>query len=381
MIIIAEKFLGFVAKSLITRFNPVIIGVTGSSGKTTTKYMIGEMLSQVISGVRSTRENLNTEIGLPLAVLGFEKSPKGLLAWLWAMVVGFFRFFFTYSYPKILVLEYAADKPGDIEYLVEIVPPDIAVVTNIGVAHLGAFKSRENIAREKWILARTAKQAVFTTDKVINDTKNLLPAKGEVIVVGKNGPVLEKIVKEIKITKVQFSYNKKKIDVSLKFHGLHNIENFLLSFGVCSYLTGDTQKVAKAAENIEPLPGRGKRFIARNKAVIIDESYNANPLSMKAAIDNLSEVHSKRRLAILGEMKELGDITANSHKEIAKYARVHTDFIVGVGNDFSNLDFDLWFSDVDKLIKEIDNIVEPEDVVLVKGSRSNNLDKLVDRLE
>jgi len=134
-------------------------------------------------------------------------------------------------------------------------------------------------------------------------------------------------------------------------------------------------------EKLSPLSGRGKRFIGRKEIMIIDESYNANPESMLASLRNFNDIKYGRKVAILGEMKEIAPISQKSHKEISKIAKMVADVVVGVGNGFKDCKLDKWYPDVRELNGEIENIVEKGDVILFKGSRSNCLEKAIELIK
>lgn len=375
-----ESELKFFAAKLIKKFKPFVIGVTGSSGKTTVKYMIGEMMRASGKKVRAGASNLNTETGLPLAILGYEQAPETISQWL-AVCLGVpWKYLFTSQLPEFLVLEYAADKPGDIKYLTSIVRPQIAVITNIGVAHIEIFKTVDKIAREKWNLASAAEEKIICFKKDYAKVSDHA-ARAELILV-EEGP--------IKMTAVKYLPNQTTMNIGLygdiistqtSFLGEHNIANLQISL-IASYLAGgDFKKIVRAVETIKPQAGRGMRIIGRNEVVIIDESYNANPLSMMAALSNLANVKYSRKVAVLGEMMEIGPVSQKSHHEVAKYAREVTDFIVGVGDKFKEEKLDLWYPNVTELNKMAEDIIKKGDIVLVKGSHSNRLDKFVEILK
>ena len=176
-----EQYLAFLARAVVNRFRPYVIAITGSSGKTTVKYMVGEFLKASDFDVLVAPGNMNTETGLPLAIIGFQKAPENILSWVVASVVAPFMVFFKLKYPKYLVLEYAADKPDDIKYLIKIAEPDIAVITNIGVAHIEAFGSMKAILEEKWQLAVAAREKVVCPEDIFEKGKDVGYPRAEVV--------------------------------------------------------------------------------------------------------------------------------------------------------------------------------------------------------
>lgn len=380
-IIIGE--LAFCARFLYRKFRPFVIGITGSTGKTTTKYMTGELFKSVSDDCLVSSENLNSEFGLPLAMLGYAKSPQGILGWIEVFLSSPFRAILTFKYKKYLILEYASDKPGDMEHLISLVPPDITVITNIGVAHLQAFKTVDAIAKEKWNLAIAASDKVICDAKVAGTGEKISPVKADVLVTGKANTAKASEVRSCK-NKTEFNLQimgqtYKNLETS--FVGLHNIENLLLAVTAVVAVTGESAKVVRKIEKILPMEGRGKRSVTRKGTMIIDESYNANPASMVAAFGNLKQIGFGRKVAILGEMKELGEISSKAHSEVAKLAKTIADFTVGVGGGFRESNLDKWYANVEQLAKELDELINKGDTVLVKGSHSVGLEKIVSRLK
>jgi len=379
---LVEREVGYLAGFLYRKFRPYVIGVTGSSGKTTTKYMIGELLSTVKSNILVSSGNLNTEIGLPLAMIGYQGAPEKFWGWIWVFLSAPVKTFFRLKYPPYLVLEYAADRPRDIEYLTSIVPPDIAVIVNIGVAHLAAFKKFENIIREKWILAQSAQQFVVCDNSVLKKVEALKEPKAKIVETGIAENV--KIQNEEKLTngtEFELILRGKKYNCRTKFMGRHNLGNLELALIAAHLATGERDELVKKIETLEPLEGRGRKFIGENEIVVIDESYNANPLSMLAAIEVFSSIKAGRKVAILGEMCEIGEITAASHREIAKRVKSIATLTVGVGESFKECGLDKWYPSVEELKADIKQILQKGDTVLIKGSLSNRLKEIVEILK
>lgn len=374
------SYLNYWALFTYRRFKPYIIGVTGSSGKTTTKYFISQLLQASGKKIFVSKSNLNTKYGLPLAVLLIDHSPLGLWSWAHIVVVLPLRSLLIKNYPDFLVLEYAADLPGDIQKLTELIPPDIAVITSIGVAHIEIFKSEANIIREKSQLAKAAKEYVIMPESVYHKiNQENINAR---IVITEKVPFLsfENIKFKTKGVDLNIILDGKKHKISFSFAGEHNLSNLRLSI-LASYFAGANIKLIDGIEKLSPLIGRGKRFIGRKEIMIIDESYNANPESMFAALKNLDNIKYGRKVAILGEMKEIAPISEKSHKEISKIAKMVADLVVGVGDGFKDCELDKWYADVRELKGEIENIVIKGDVVLFKGSRSNRLEEAIELIK
>ncbi|OQA53054.1 MAG: UDP-N-acetylmuramoyl-tripeptide--D-alanyl-D-alanine ligase [candidate division WS2 bacterium ADurb.Bin280] len=379
---IVVSILGFCATYIYNKHRPYIVAVTGSSGKTTTKYMIGELLKGSDKDVAVSKSNLNSQYGLPLVMLGYEKSPVNFWGWIAVVFLAPIRAISMKKCKKIMVLEYASDRPGDLEYLTSIIPPDIAVITNIGVAHIEAFGSKEAIAREKWVLAQKARDKVICAKKVEEISKTLPPIKADLVVAGYSKTAQALNIKSHKGF-MEFDlllFGKLQKSLKLKMLGIHNVDNFLLSILCAWAVSGEGAKLLSKIEKIEPLEGRGQRLVSKNGAVIIDESYNANPASMIAAIGNLSNGSLGRRVIIMGEMKELGNISKKAHQEVALVAKKAADYCVGVGGGFEGLGLDKWYPNVEQLIKDIEEIIKGDDTVLIKGSHSVGLELAVKKI-
>lgn len=368
------------ARLIINRFRPYVIAITGSSGKTTVKYMTGEFLKASGFDVLVAPGNMNTETGLPLAIIGFSKPPETIAGWAAAFIFSPFMAFFKLKYPKYLVLEYAADKPEDIRYLLKIAEPDIAVITNIGVAHIEAFGTIENILEEKWQLAVSARQKVICPQDVFEKAKKIGYPRAEVV---------SPSFKTVKARNIKSFTNKTGFELYIygqkgvgefEFLGKHNILNLELATLAAISAGADREKIMEATSHLSPQSGRGNRVNSSKDFVIIDESYNANPLSMVAALEILARFKLSRRVAILGEMKEIAPISEKSHREVASLARKTADYLIGVGEGFKGLDLDKWYPNVEELNREINTLLKKGDVVLVKGSHANHLEKLIEKL-
>lgn len=378
---IIEKELAYFAKLVFERFRPYVIGVTGSSGKTTVKYMIAVLCGSVEKSVFAARESMNSEYGLPMSVLGFSRAPKNLISWISVLILAPFRYIFTFKYPKYLILEYAADKPGDMEYLTNIISPDVAVITNIGVAHIEKFKTVSKIAREKWQLAQSARDTIICTKDTKEKTVALEPPLATLKIIGSQDTVKAENVKNL-TNKTEFDLYvlEKKFHTGFEFLGEHNILDLEMAVLATTSVSGDIETIVKTIPRLKPQKGRGRRIIGKNDIIIIDESYNANPLSTIAALNNLRQMNIGRKVAILGEMREIGPISKASHFEVAKLAKSVADKVYGVGEGFKGAALDNWYPNVEELSKELDKILENGDVVLVKGSNAVNLEKIIDEL-
>ncbi len=380
---IIESELAALARFLISRFRPYIIGVTGSSGKTTTKYFIGELIKATEETVKIAPGNLNTKTGLPLSVLGFHKSPKNYFQWLWIALYSPIKALFTFKFEKFLILEYAADLPGDMDKLVRIAAPQIVAVTSIGSAHIEIFETEEAIAKEKWQLAAAAKVAVVTNRQVAQKVAKLKePSAAFYILPSMKFAKAENVKLQTNKMTFDFYLSNDKKEVEFKYFGKHNIENLEIAAFVSYLATKKTKPILNAIKDLQPLEGRGRRIYIKDRDILmIDESYNANPASMLSALSILAAIRQGRRVAVLGQMAEIGPISKDAHREVAEAAKKSADYTIGVGEEFKNSRLDIWYGNVSELNQHILEIIRPGDIILVKGSRSNELDKLINFLQ
>ena len=349
---ILAKILKFFSVSIIEKQRPKIIGITGSVGKTSTKEAIYAVLMKKFpDNVARSYKNLNTDIGLPLVILRIDISPQGL-QWIYVIVLAFFKYlkyrFLSSNYPKILVLEYGADKVGDIKYLTEIAKADISCITEIGPAHIEQFKTIEAIAKEKIILAQNMK------------------ADG-IAVLNEDNKYLRSMAKNIHYKKIWF-------------HGscLDGYKNAAKKIGEIFKI--DEKLIEEAINEMKPIKGRMNIFKGIKNTVLIDDSYNASPLSMKLALKYLKNYKlGNRKVAILGDMRELGELSEEEHKKLGKEIVKNAQFAILIGpyvsrytsevldsNKFSYIKFPNFSSAKEEILENIKN----NDIVLIKASQN-----------
>ena len=322
------EFIGKICSEWMVNFNGKTIAITGSNGKTTTKDLISHILIKSGHNVSKTEGNFNTSIGVPLTIFSFSNDPS-----------------------QIYVLELGANQVGDIDYLSSLVKPDIGIVTNISGAHLEGFGSIENIRKEK--------------KSIFNHSNK-----------GYYGDEIE-------------------TSVTLSNHPLANNKVFLknasIAYEVCKdfMVKSDQEEFSRIIEDFVLPQGRGQIYSLSKGIVLIDDTYNANPESVKAAIDNLARHKTKgRRIFIFGDMKELGENEIDFHKEIASYCEGKIDGIICYGdlakNTFNNsksISLRLHFDNKDALVAEVCSLLENDDIIMLKGSRSMELDSVAEDIK
>ncbi len=322
------EFIGKICSEWMVNFNGKTIAITGSNGKTTTKDLISHILIKSGHNVSKTEGNFNTSIGVPLTIFSFSNDPS-----------------------QIYVLELGANQVGDIDYLSSLVKPDIGIVTNISGAHLEGFGSIENIRKEKKSIFNHSNKGYYG-DKI-------------------------------------------ETSVTLSNHPLANNKVFLknasIAYEVCKdfMVKSDQEEFSRIIEDFVLPKGRGQIYSLSKGIVLIDDTYNANPESVKAAIDNLARHKTKgRRIFIFGDMKELGENEIDFHKEIANYCEGKIDGIICYGdlakNTFNNsksISLRLHFDNKDALVAEVCSLLENDDIIMLKGSRSMELDSVAEDIK
>ena len=333
------------------QFKGQVFALTGSNGKTTTKELIIRVLATKYR-VQGTMGNLNNHLGVPLTLLALEKNTE------------------------IAIIEMGANKVGDIAELCGFADPTHGLITNIGTAHIEGFGGREGVIRGKSELfdhLRKKSGVVFINqyDHILNNMSkrftdpHIYPGDGCRFKHAK--PFVEYADEQDRIHATQLI-------------GEYNYINIAAALSVGQYFGIDMDEAHEAICTFEPSNNRSQLVHAGTNKIILD-AYNANPDSMKAAIDNLKHFHADRKVVLLGSMKELGDISDEMHREIVNItsnSEIHQ--IKFVGEEFhqiseaNNPDF---FSSSDDLIAYLKEHPISNSTVLIKGSRSNEMEKLI----
>jgi UDP-N-acetylmuramoyl-tripeptide--D-alanyl-D-alanine ligase len=360
--------LGAIARWHRRRFSIPVIGITGSNGKTTTKDLVASVLAQQYPVIK-TEGNFNNEIGLPLTLLRFN--------------IDF----------RAAVVEMGMRGLGQIRRLAGIAEPNIAIVTNVGLTHLELLGTQENIARAKAELIESLPDdglAVLNgDDPLVRSMRDKF--NGRTILYGIEGPGLDYRAADIKIRDngsiFKIYARGEIIEAQLPVPGRHNVLNALASVAVGRELgvSGDAIRKGLAAPD---LTGKRLNIIRRNGLIIIDDTYNASPTSARAALDVLAATgEGRRKLAVLADMLELGPQAPAIHREIGEYAaRNGIDRLLAYGDlareyveGFNRISkgHGEYFSAKLSLIAELRSVIQPGDVLLVKGSRGMKMEDIV----
>jgi len=352
------RSLGDLARKKRENLSSLLIGVAGSAGKTTTKEIIYHLLSKVMSAYRS-RGNLNTEIGLPLALL---EMPEDVEAG---------------------VFELGATKIGDVAYLRGILKPSVRVITALGEEHLEGFGTFENVVRGN--------------GEILEDMGDkdlaVIPAEassyyrvggGKVITFGKGGDVFHEGV-EVSWDGTRFRYGGEEFRVRVLGEGV--VRSCLCAFGVLMGLGYDPMDFRDHLEDFKGVEGR-MNLINFEYFYVIDDTYNANPLSVKNALKTLREIKGGgKRVAVLGDMLELGDRSRDLHREIGKItADFNIDYVLFFGKEMEEAHRErirrggksFYSSKREDIAAEILKWTCDKNIILIKGSRGMQMEYFLD---
>ena len=361
-----REALGKIAQYWKSQSKIPLVAITGSNGKTTTKEMISSIVTSHLKSKKKllmSQGNFNNDIGLPLSLLNIEKIQK------------------------CAVVEMGMNHKGEISYLSKIAKPDIAVITNIAEAHIEFFRSKKGIAKAKSEIFEGLKKdgtaIINRDDEFYTLMKNAAQTKN-IISFGlskKSDIYLKKTTQGI----YQIHTPKGSIDIKVKLQGEHNLKNALAAIASTIALKIPLKTIKKGIEAISPVHGRLEIKKGFNGSMVIDDTYNANPDSMRAAIDVLAN-QNYEKILIIGDMGELGKKAAQYHVSIATHINKKKILdVVGIGK-LTKHTIDKcsgnakWFNNKKELIQYVKSIIRKNSCVLVKGSRFMKMEEVVDAL-
>ncbi|MBX5460896.1 MAG: UDP-N-acetylmuramoyl-tripeptide--D-alanyl-D-alanine ligase [Steroidobacteraceae bacterium] len=351
------------------QFTIPIVGVAGSNGKTTVKEMTSAILSQA-GECLATRGNLNNHIGVPLTLLRLEPTHR------------------------FAVVEMGANHPGELAALVRIGRPTIGLITNAGAEHLEGFGSLEGAARAEGEMVEhlepTATAVINADDPFAPMWRGLTKARQVTFGLGAGADftardVRTEIGNEGFVTRFLLECPLGKAPVTLNLAGRHNVTNALCAAAAAAAAGATLEHIVAGLARMQAVKGRLQFRKTRHGAWLIDDSYNANPSSVHAGIEVLEPLEGRKWL-VFGQMGELGAFTDEAHTEIGVFARSHGIerlFAVGESAKRTVQAFGAgaeWFADTSELARAVDAALSAEVRVLVKGSRSNRLERVVEAL-
>ncbi len=398
------------ARAVLKRYKPKVVAVTGSVGKTSAKDAIYSVLSQQ-HHVRKSEKSYNSEIGLPLTILGVPNAWNNPLQWIQNLLDGLFLIVFSARYPEWLVLEVGADRPGDIRSLAKWLPVDIAVITRLPEVpvHVEYFDSPEAVVEEKALLIKALKPngtlILYAGDRELTKLKSR--AEGKTVITYGLVPDADVRVED---TKLLFESGKEEWPVGMSARiavggvtvpvevvgtvGVHALLPALAGAAVGKALGKPPETVVRALEKYDPPAGRMHLVRGIKNTLIIDDTYNSSPTACTAALDALAMVGThtlSRKVAVLSDMLELGRHSKEEHRKVGAHAAKTCDLLITVGfraRDMAQGALDagmpdtaiLQYEDTRRVGGELQNLMLEKDVVLIKGSQSMRMERIVEEV-
>ena len=354
---------GQLAKAWRNKYNYPVVAVTGSNGKTTVKEMLSSILSTQ-GNVLATKGNFNNNIGVPITLFKMTSAHNSA------------------------VIEMGANHIEEISYLTELVIHDVAIITNAAAAHLEGFGSLDGVAQAKGEIFEGLSDngiAIINFDDPYYAYWKELAEKNKIISFGAdhNADVSFDLGRE-NILSIEIK-NIGSFELKLPLLGRHNIINALAAIAASVALKVDPKFIKQGLESMQPVPGRLNKKQGVNNSIVIDDTYNANPASLAAAIEAMSYFHGTSHV-VLGDMGELGTDSIDLHKKAAqsiKQGKVKYLYTIGENSKYTSDEFGegaKHFSSQGELVKQLVENINEGDIVLVKGSRSMQMDKVVDSI-
>ena len=350
-------------------YNIPVVAVTGSVGKTSTKDIIASVMSMKYK-VLKTQGNLNNSIGLPFTILSLKDE-------------------------EAMVIEMGMNHFGEISLLTNIAKPTLAVITNIGTAHIGNLGSRENILKAKLEIL----EGLQGNTVIINNDNDLLNSwkenkvsrvvssdKYDIITYGINNKDSNYVAENIELFENKSIFNMGKEQFDVPVAGEHFVLNALCAIAVGRYFDISIDKIKQGILNLELSKNRMEIINLKNDITVINDTYNANFDSMKAAIEYLEKIEDKRKIAILGDMLELGEYSEELHRKIGDIIN-NIDILITVGNlskyinENAKISQKFHCDNIEEATSKIIDIMNSGDVILLKASNSMKFSKINEELK
>lgn len=396
------KLLGMLARGVLRARQPIIVGITGSVGKSSTKEAAALVLSRNFT-VLSSPGNYNNEFGLPAAILGVKSPGRSIRLWIQTVSRAAFLMLRLRPYPEVLILEMGIDHPGDMDYLVGIARPDVAVLTHVSESHLAQFDSIGEIAKEKGKLLAALPETGTAIVNADNDLALLQSerAKAAVISYGlAEGASLRadniRLLQEgSRIEGLSFKLNSGGKSIPVRLPGIigrHHISAVLAAAAVGTALKMNLVDIASALVEFKTLPGRMQLLDGDADIRIIDDTYNASRASTEAALATMRELIAPRKVVILGDMLEIGPTSDEVHRmlrdavigsgasvfvAVGQHMRFLSDALRGTNFPEKGI---FHFPDPVSALERMHTVVRPHDLVLVKGSQGLRMELIVEAL-
>ena len=345
-----------------SKYDIPVVAITGSVGKTSTKDMVASVMSKKFN-VLKTLGNYNNELGLPITILRLRNE-------------------------NALVVEMGMNHFGEISTLTKIAKPNLAVITNIGTAHIGNLGSRENILKAKLEIL----EGLQGKSVIINNDNNLLSKwakednKYDVITYGIENKQSSYVAENIKSYEDKSTFELEGKTITVPVGGEHFVLNSLCAIAVGRYFGMSLEKIQEGIEDLELTKKRMEINKTKLGAIVINDSYNANYDSMKAAIEYLEKIENRRKIAVLGDMLELGEYSEELHRKVGDLIK-NVDVLITVGNlakyisENAKISNKIIVNSNEEAISRIKDIIQENDAILLKASNSMNFSQIADSLK
>jgi len=402
---IIQFILKKLSQTILKKYQPKIIGVSGNVGKTSAKEAICTVLASQFQ-IRKNIKNYNNEIGVPLTIIGEKSAGKSILGWFIIFLKGLKLIIIRYGgYPDILILELGVDRPKDMEYLTKFIYCQIAVMTAIGEipVHIEFFKNAKDLIKEKSILVKSLPEnglAILNSDDPsILEMKELTKAKILSYGFGENA--------DLKAENVSYYFNERgnfnnlggiNFKINYQGHivpfqlknilGRHQIYPVLAAIAVGLNFGLNLVEISESIKNYQPPAGRMRLINGIKNTIIVDDTYNSSPSATLAALDALINFKAKRRIAVLGDMFELGRHTEETHRKVGEKVAQICDLFFGVGNrmifaleeaeKYGMYGTHLFHAKTSDEIKfKVQEKIQQGDIILVKGSQGMRMERVI----
>jgi len=393
------------ARLVLLRYRPRIIGITGNVGKTSTKDAVALVYGQFFN-IKKTQKSLNSEIGVPLTILGHSSAWGSMSGWIRIICSGLWLVVKKHPYPRWLILEVGADHPGDIRSIARWIKPDIFIGTRLSdvPVHVEFFNGPEEVMREKRYLAEAVKK-----DGVLilnyDDSRILSFKEGierKTITYGMDERA------DIRGTNISIAYTSRGIPQGVTFKvgdgrstvpvtingtiGDHVIYTTLAALAAGSAEGLNLIEMSQCFDAYVPPPGRMRIIKGLKGSIVIDDSYNSSPVALENALHALHTIDTNgRKIAVIGDMRELGEYSHKAHEEAGKKVSLVADILFAVGDNRDIIADAALKGGMDERQvytfqyskdagKELELILTHNDVVLVKGSQYVRLEKVVEEI-
>ncbi len=396
--------LNILARLILKKYKPVIIAITGSMGKTTTKKAIYQVLHDKLD-VRMSPKNYNNELGLPLTIIGSESVGSNIFLWLSIFLQAAGLILFKHKdYPKVLILEMGADRPGDLAYLTRIASPNISVVTAVGPSHLEYFSDLDSIRKEKETIVKNLDNKGLAVLNYDNEGTRLILKNCQTRVLSYG------FQEGAKLRAQDLTFNSEERD---KLFGLHFKLNYngsvvpvfmnkvlsevavyaaLAAIAVGLYFDFSLLEMIDSLQSFTLPAGRMNLIPGIKHTFIIDDSYNSNPQAVISALHTLDHIKRKDKInkyVVLGDMLELGNYSSSAHQLVGKeVAKSKIDYLLVIGERAQDIiqgakssglsdNKIFYFDKINKVEQFLQKRIKAGDIILVKGSQGMRMEKIV----